>query len=35
METTADIITMIINSTISFLIFYPIFKIIFKQEPAK
>ncbi|WP_313637879.1 hypothetical protein [Paenibacillus sp.] len=34
-ETTADIITMIINSTISFLIFYPIFKIIFKQEPAK
>lgn len=34
-ETIADIITMIINSTISFLIFYPIFKIIFKQEPEK
>ncbi|MBP3951704.1 hypothetical protein [Bacillus suaedae] len=31
-ETTADIITMIINSAISFWVFYPIFKIIFKQE---
>jgi len=34
-ETAADVITMVINSTISFLVFYPIFKIIFKQEPAK
>lgn len=32
-ETTADVITMGINSTISFFVFYPIFKIIFKQEP--
>lgn len=31
-ETTADIITMIINSAISFWVFFPIFKIIFKQE---
>ncbi|MFC4401598.1 hypothetical protein [Gracilibacillus xinjiangensis] len=34
-ETTADVITMIINSAISFWVFYPIFKIIFKQEPEK
>ncbi|WP_248565428.1 hypothetical protein [Paenibacillus sp. L3-i20] len=34
-ETTADIITMIITSTISFGVFYPIFKLIFKQEAAK
>ncbi|MRH41626.1 hypothetical protein GH741_02935 [Aquibacillus halophilus] len=34
-ETTADIITMIINSAISFWVFFPIFKIIFKQEPEK
>lgn len=34
-ETTADVITMIINSAISFWVFFPIFKIIFKQEPAK
>jgi len=33
--TTADFITMIINGTISFCVFYPIFKIIFKQEPAE
>lgn len=32
-ETTADIITMIINSAISFWVFFPIFKIIFKQKP--
>ncbi|WP_019640562.1 hypothetical protein [Paenibacillus fonticola] len=34
-ETTADVITMIINSAISFWVFFPIFKIIFKQEPAE
>lgn len=34
-ETTADVITMTINSAISFWVFYPIFKIIFKQEPEK
>ncbi|UTR15286.1 hypothetical protein MM221_01425 [Salipaludibacillus sp. LMS25] len=32
-ETTADIFTMIINSAISFWVFFPIFKIIFKQVP--
>ncbi|MDL4841990.1 hypothetical protein [Aquibacillus rhizosphaerae] len=32
-ETTADMITMKINGTISFWVFFPIFKIIFKQEP--
>lgn len=32
-ETTADIITMIINSAISFWVFFPIFKVIFKQTP--
>ncbi|WP_222599371.1 hypothetical protein [Aquibacillus kalidii] len=32
-ETAADIITMIINSAISFWVFYPIFKIIFKEKP--
>jgi len=31
-ETTADIITMVINSAISFWVFYPIFKLIFKQK---
>jgi putative flippase GtrA len=31
-ETTADVITMIINSAISFWIFFPILKIIFKQK---
>lgn len=30
-ETTADVITMIINSAISFWVFFPIFKVIFKQ----
>ncbi|WP_186578474.1 hypothetical protein [Aquibacillus kalidii] len=34
-ETTADMITMKINGTISFWIFYPIFKVIFKQRPEK
>lgn len=32
-ETLADIVTMIINAAISFWVFFPIFKIIFKQEP--
>ncbi|MNJ46843.1 hypothetical protein D3C77_419820 [compost metagenome] len=31
-ETTADVITMIINSAISFWVFFPIFKVIFKQK---
>lgn len=31
-ETTADVITMIINSAISFWIFFPILKVIFKQK---
>lgn len=31
-ETTADVITMIINAAISFWVFFPIFKVIFKQE---
>lgn len=31
-ETAADVITMIINSAISFWVFFPIFKIIFKQK---
>ncbi|MBH5319440.1 hypothetical protein I6N90_16715 [Paenibacillus sp. GSMTC-2017] len=34
-ETTADVITMVINSTISFMVFYPIFKVIFKQKSSK
>ena len=32
-ETTADVITMVINAAISFWVFYPIFKVIFKQVP--
>jgi len=32
-ETIADVITMIINSAISFWVFFPIFKVIFKQKP--
>lgn len=32
-ETIADFITMIINCAISFWVFFPIFKIIFKNEP--
>lgn len=31
-ETIADFITMIINSAISFWVFFPIFKVIFKKE---
>lgn len=31
-ETTADVITMIINSAISFWVFYPILKVIFKDK---
>lgn len=31
-ETIADVVTMIINSAISFWVFFPIFKVIFKQE---
>ncbi|MBU7595763.1 hypothetical protein FVO58_25295 [Metabacillus halosaccharovorans] len=31
-ETTADVITMVINSAISFWVFFPIFKMIFKQD---
>lgn len=31
-ETTADMLTMKINGTISFWVFFPIFKIIFKQQ---
>ncbi|MCZ0703545.1 putative flippase GtrA [Natronobacillus azotifigens] len=34
-ETAADIVTMIINSAISFWVFFPIFKIIFKQVPEE
>lgn len=34
-ETIADFITMIINSAISFWVFFPIFKIIFKNSPEK
>ena len=34
-ETVADVITMIINSAISFWVFFPIFKVIFKQEPEQ
>ncbi len=31
-ERTADVITMLINSAISFWVFFPIFKVIFKQK---
>ncbi|GAE29559.1 hypothetical protein [Halalkalibacter hemicellulosilyticus] len=34
-ETVADVVTMIINSAISFWVFFPIFKIIFKQVPEE
>lgn len=33
--TLGDIVTMIINCAISFWVFFPIFKIIFKEEPGK
>ena len=32
-ETIADVVTMIINSAISFWVFFPIFRIIFKRTP--
>ena len=32
-ETAADFITMVINSAISFWVFFPIFKVIFKNKP--
>lgn len=31
--TTADVIVMVINSAISFWVFYPIFKVIFRNKP--
>jgi len=31
----ADVLTMIINSAISFWVFYPIFKVIFRQKPIR
>lgn len=34
-ETLADFITMIINCAIAFWVFFPIFKVIFKDEPKK
>ena len=34
-ETIADVVTMIINAAISFWVFFPIFKVIFKQDPSK
>ncbi|WP_231915996.1 hypothetical protein [Microbacterium karelineae] len=34
-ETVADVATMIINAAISFWVFYPIFKLIFRQVPAE
>lgn len=33
--TVADVVTMIINSAISFWVFYPIFKVIFRQKPEE
>ncbi|SDN84892.1 hypothetical protein SAMN05216355_11824 [Actinomyces ruminicola] len=32
-ETVADVVTMIINAAISFWVFFPIFKVIFKRVP--
>ncbi|QIK82379.1 hypothetical protein [Sanguibacter sp. HDW7] len=34
-ETLADFVTMIINSAISFWVFFPIFKVIFKRVPEE
>ncbi len=34
-ETIADVITMIINSALSFWVFFPIFKVIFRQVPEE
>ncbi|WP_454049888.1 hypothetical protein [Cellulomonas sp. Marseille-Q8402] len=33
-ETVADVVTMIINALISFVVFFPILKIIFRREPG-
>jgi putative flippase GtrA len=33
-ETIADIITMIINSAVSFWVFFPIFRLIFRRRPS-
>lgn len=33
-ETLADLITMLINGAVSFWVYYPILKIIFKQKPS-
>lgn len=33
-EALADVATMLINACVSFWVFFPIFKLIFKQEPA-
>jgi putative flippase GtrA len=32
-ETAADVVTMVINAAISFWVFFPIFKVIFKNKP--
>lgn len=34
-EASADVITMIINSALSFWVFFPIFKVIFRQVPVE
>lgn len=34
-ETLADVVTMIINAAISFWVFFPIFRVIFKQVPVE
>ena len=34
-ETVADVITMIINAAISFWVFFPIFKVIFRRVPEQ
>ncbi|RMI09258.1 hypothetical protein [Cellulomonas triticagri] len=34
-ETLADVVTMIINSAISFWVFFPIFKVIFRRVPVE
>jgi hypothetical protein len=32
-QTAADVVTMVINSAISFWVFYPVFKLIFRRRP--
>lgn len=34
-ETLADVVTMIINAAISFWVFFPIFKVIFRSQPEE